>query len=151
VENVQPDSVLDERLTQKLAQSGFRFTPQRHHVYAVLIQNLDHPTADQVFMRAKQSMPDISMATVYNTLDALVKSGLVRQVNLERAATRYCPNMREHYHFYCDGCGHVHDIDVAPGGQHPDALIPAGFRATHFETSIRGLCPACAAGKPAQG
>ncbi|MDB6109953.1 MAG: transcriptional repressor, partial [Pedosphaera sp.] len=64
---------IDARLTERLATSGFRFTPQRQHVYSVLLEKRDHPTVEEVFMRAKHGMPDISMATVYNCLDALVK------------------------------------------------------------------------------
>ena len=77
------------QLTERLNTSGFRFTPQRQHVYDVLQQKLDHPTAEDVFIRAKRVMPEISHATVYNCLDALVKCGLVRQVQLERGATRF--------------------------------------------------------------
>ena len=76
-------------LTATLEQNGFRMTPQREHVYRVLISKPDHPTADEVFMRAKKDMPEISMATVYNTLDALVASKLVRLVNHDRGATRF--------------------------------------------------------------
>ncbi len=90
------------RLTERLSASGFRFTSQRRHVYGVLLQKRDHPTAEEVFIRAKRQMPDISQATVYNCLDALVRCGLVRQVMLDRGATRYCPNMEEHCHYYCD-------------------------------------------------
>ena len=102
---------MDSRLNERLATGGFRFTPQRQHVYDVLLHKRDHPTVEEVFMRAKQGMPDISMATVYNCLDALVQCGLVRHVNLERSATRYCPNMKEHSHFYCDECGGIYDVD----------------------------------------
>jgi hypothetical protein len=42
--------------------SGFRFTPQRQQVYLVLLQKRDHPTAEEVFIRAKRQMPDISHA-----------------------------------------------------------------------------------------
>lgn len=134
----------DGRLTERLAARGFRATAQREHVYRVLVRQPDHPTAEQVFLRAKRVMPDISMATVYNCLDALVQSGLVREVNLDRAAMRYCPNMQEHGHFYCDDCGHVYDIEVAPAAR-PDGMdLPAGFRVKGFEISIHGACPKCA-------
>jgi len=102
----------NERLSQRLTTGGFRFTPQRQHVYAVLLQKRDHPTAEEVFIRTKREMPDISMATVYNCLDALVQCGLARQVTLERGAARFCPNMQEHCHFYCDTCEGVFDIDL---------------------------------------
>src|SRR5262252_5381608 len=92
---------LNAQLSQRLTTSGFRFTPQRQHVYDVLLKKRDHPTAEEVFIRAKREMPEISMATVYNCLDALVKSGLARQVTVGRGATRFCPNMEEHCHYYC--------------------------------------------------
>ena len=133
------------RINERLATSGFRFTPQREHVYNVLLEERDHPTAEQVFMRAKKSMPEISMATVYNCLDALVTCGLVKQVSLDRGAMRFCPNMHEHCHFYCERCGGVYDIDLAR--QRPEIAMPRGFKATHFELSIRGLCPDCGAKK----
>src|SRR5208282_6188208 len=102
----------DQQLTERLTTGGFRFTPQRQHVYDVLLQKRDHPTAEEVFIRTKKTMPEISMATVYNCLDALVKSGLARQVTLDRGATRYCPNMHEHGHFHCNSCGTVFDVDL---------------------------------------
>src|SRR5678815_1601794 len=111
---LDPESV-DAGLDQRLERSGLRRTPQREHVYDVLLQKKDHPTAEEVFIRAKKGMPEISMATVYNCLDALVNCGLVRQVNQDRSATRYCSNLRKHHHFHCDECGRAYDIDPVPG------------------------------------
>ena len=132
------------RINERLATSGFRFTPQREHVYNVLLEERDHPTAEQVFMRAKKSMPEISMATVYNCLDALVTCGLVKQVSLDRGAMRFCPNMQEHCHFYCDNCGGVFDIGLSVGA---GVQLPKGFRAERFDVTIHGRCPACSRGK----
>jgi Fur family peroxide stress response transcriptional regulator len=130
-----------DRLTERLTTVGFRFTPQRERVYAVLLQKRDHPTAEEVFLRVKQEMPEISMATVYNCLDALVKCGMARQVTLDRGAARFCPNMREHCHFYCDSCESVIDIEL-PGTA---ALkLPAGFKAKRIDMAIHGECRGCA-------
>jgi Fur family peroxide stress response transcriptional regulator len=126
-------------LTERLSDSGLRFTPQRQHVYDVILQKRDHPTAEEVFIRAKKRMPEISHATVYNCLDALVKCGLVRQVQLERGATRFCPNMHEHGHFYCDSCGTVFDVNLPAW----DMPLPRGFKAEHFDIAIHGACPDC--------
>ena len=130
-------------MTERLATSGLRFTPQREHVYRVLLAERDHPTAEQVFLRAKKGMPDISLATVYNCLDAMVKCGLARQVNLDRGPSRFCPNMHDHCHFYYADCGSVYDIGLAHA--RPQVPMPRGFKATHLELSIRGLCPNCTA------
>ncbi len=131
------------RLTERLGAGGLRSTPQREHVYSVLLQKRDHPTAEEIFLRAKRGMPDISLATVYNCLDALVQCGLVRQVQLDRGATRFCPNMREHGHFYCDACDTVYDVDL-PATPKPRIILPHGFTAEHFEVAIHGICPNCA-------
>jgi Fur family peroxide stress response transcriptional regulator len=107
-----------------------------------LSQQLDHPTAEEVFMRAKRDMPEISLATVYNCLDALVASGMVRQVQLQRGATRFCPNMEEHAHYYCDACGAVFDVALSE-----DATVvprPRGFKVDHYEIAVHGHCADCA-------
>jgi len=135
----------ERELGERLATSGFRFTSQRRHVYDVLLQKLDHPTAEDVFLRAKRKMPDISHATVYNCLDALVQCGLVRKVQLERGAARYCPNMEEHAHYCCDECGEV--FDVALPAEKPAVPRPRGFKVDHFEIAVHGLCADCAGNK----
>src|SRR5262245_40387738 len=132
-------------LQRKLEQSGLRTTPQREHVYQVLLEKKDHPTAEEVFIRAKKGMPDISMATVYNCLDALVNCGLVRQVNQDRSATRFCSNMQPHHHFHCDACGRAYDIERLPDAPQPVVDMPKGFRPNRYEITIRGLCPDCGA------
>jgi Fe2+ or Zn2+ uptake regulation protein len=131
-------------LGARLTTGGLRLTPQRQRVYDVLLQKRDHPTAEEVFIRAKRSMPEISHATVYNCLDALVDCGLVRQVQLDRGATRFCPNMHEHCHFYCDACDTVYDVDL-PAKPQPGITLPRGFKAERYEIAIHGICPECAA------
>ena len=125
--------------------SGFRYTPQRQHVYDVLLEKRDHPTAEEVFIRAKRGMPDISMATVYNCLDALVHSGLARQVTVDRGATRFCPNMREHCHYYCAECGTVFDVPLPANT--PSVPRPKGFKIDHYEIAVHGICSECGSKK----
>jgi Fur family peroxide stress response transcriptional regulator len=129
-------------LGERLATSGFRFTTQRRCVYDVLLQKRDHPTADEVFQRAKRAMPDISHATVYNCLDALVACGLAKQVTLERGAARFCPNMAEHCHYFCDECGEVFDVMLPADG----AFLPKpkGFKLARYDIAAHGLCADCA-------
>lgn len=126
-------------LAKRLADSGLRPTPQREVVFKVILQKRDHPTADEIFARVKSQMPTISLATVYNCLETLVQCGLIRQVNFERAPTRYCPNLHEHAHFHDEITGEVHDIDVpADLMARLRELLPAGLDATAIELSFRG-------------
>lgn len=137
------DRTTDRTLEERLATSGLRFTLQRQCVYEVLLAERDHPTAEDVFIRAKRVMPDISHATVYNCLDTLVECDLIRQVQLERGATRFCPNMAEHCHYYCDSCGAVFDVALCADSQ--TLPRPRGFQVTRYEIAVHGRCAACTA------
>jgi len=129
-------------LVERLAASGFRFTEQRCCIYDVLIKAQDHPIAEEIFTRAKRTIPDISHATVYNCLDALVQCGLVRKVQFERGATRFCPNMEDHCHYYCEVCGAIFDVTMPAAS----AAIPhpKGFEVGHLDLTVRGVCAKCA-------
>lgn len=125
-----------------LGRSGQRATKQREHVFAVLLEKRDHPTADEIYVRARDTMPSISLATVYNCLETLVESGLIRQVNFEREPSRYCPNLKQHAHFHCKTTGEIHDIDL------PDPLIfalkkvlPDGYAVDQIDITFSGDCP----------
>ena len=146
------DTLNDARSSDRLAASGLRFTPQRRHVYHILLQARDHPSANEVFLRSKKEMPEISMATVYNCLEALAQCGLVRQVHVDRGATRYCPNMEPHCHFYCETCGGIFDLSYDAAGARTQVSLPAGFSLTQLEIALRGRCPACETRpRPAEG
>jgi len=133
-------------IDEQIASSGIRLTPQRRYVYEALLERRDHPTAIDVFMRVKEKMPSISLATVYNCLETLTESGLVKHVNLDRAPSRYCPNRQPHGHFFCDECGVVFDVPLK--NSLPETWeVPAHTLVSHSEVTLRGLCPACATKK----
>lgn len=128
-----------EALSQRLADSGLRSTPQREVVYTVLLKKRDHPTADEVYARVKSELPTISLATVYNCLETLVQCDLVRAVNFEREPTRYCPNLRPHAHFHDERTGRTHDIDLPPTVlTELNRILPQGFDAKSIEITFRG-------------
>jgi Fur family peroxide stress response transcriptional regulator len=118
---------------------GLRMTRQRREVLAVILAERDHPTANDVFTRALKRMPTISLATVYNCLEALVSHGLVRQVNLERESSRYCPNLSDHCHFQDEKSGKIHDVVFKEGVKLEDLLeLPQGTEISHLEISLKG-------------
>jgi Fe2+ or Zn2+ uptake regulation protein len=119
---------------------GLRMTKQRREVLAVILAEPDHPTANDVFMRAQNRMPTISLATVYNCLEALVSHKIVRQVNLERESSRYCPNLTDHCHFQDEESGKIHDVVFKDGVKLEDILeLPEGTKVSHLEISLKGI------------
>ncbi|MGE9266613.1 MAG: Fur family transcriptional regulator [Verrucomicrobiales bacterium] len=126
-----------EELPAELA--GLRMTRQRREVYSLLLQEKDHPTANEIFLRAQERVPGISLATVYNVLEALTAHNLVKQVNFEREPSRYCSNPVEHGHFHDTETGTIHDITFKKGLNPADFLeLPAGAEISSLELTLRG-------------
>lgn len=133
-------------LLERLRGRGWRMTSQRRVVAEVLDGDHVHLTADEVHARAARRLPEISRATVYNTLGELVSLGEVIEVATDGRAKRYDPNAHHpHQHLVCSNCGTIRDVH--PSGD-PLADLPAderfGFTVSQVEVTYRGLCAACA-------
>ncbi|MER0448835.1 transcriptional repressor [Streptomyces sp. Edi4] len=133
-------------LVDRLRGRGWRMTSQRRVVAEVLSGEHVHLTADEVHVRAARILPEISRATVYNTLGELVVLGEIMEVSTDGRAKRYDPNAhRPHQHLVCSGCGTIRDVH--PTGD-PLAGLPAeerfGFTLSGADVTYRGLCPSCA-------
>jgi Fur family peroxide stress response transcriptional regulator len=143
VKTASPKTQL-KRYEQSIALDGLRLTRQRKHVYEVLLGRQDHPTAMEVFLRAKPAMESLSLATVYNVLETLADRGLVRKVHLDSGSTRYCANSSKHGHFTCTRCSAVLDVPLLPGAELEKLhQLPRGYAVTQQEVSLRGLCADC--------
>ncbi|WP_437816886.1 Fur family transcriptional regulator [Sorangium sp. So ce1078] len=139
-----------------MRSSGLKLTPQRLAIVRELAADPTHPTAQELFERLRPTLPTMSFATVYNTLDALASAGLCVALSLSPGASRFDPNMEAHHHAVCDRCGLVRDVPCEPSelsAQRPDEIAPAplmaapGFEVRAVERIYRGLCAACAKGK----
>ena len=95
-------------------QHGLRCTRQRIAVYEALRQARNHPTADDLYRLAQHQTPSkpsgLSRATVYNTLEALCKAGLARQVPSSGACCRYDADLSDHLHFRCRDTAEIRDV-----------------------------------------
>ncbi|MFD9210318.1 Fur family transcriptional regulator [Streptomyces sioyaensis] len=132
-------------LLERLRGRGWRMTAQRRVVAEVLDGEHVHLTADEVLARATARLPEISRATVYNTLGELVSLGEVLEVATDGRAKRYDPNAHHpHHHLVCSHCGAIRDVH--PTGD-PLATLPTserfGFTVREAEVTYWGLCPAC--------
>jgi Fur family peroxide stress response transcriptional regulator len=136
---VKTEHTTADDMTRTLAGSGVRSTPQREVIFQVLLEERDHPTAEELFNRVKTRLPSISLATVYNCLETLEQCGLVKPVNFERESTRFCPNRREHAHLMDAATGKVRDVEVpADLLERLKAAIPPGFKLDQIEINFRG-------------
>jgi len=134
-----------ESLVERLRASGWRMTAQRRAVAEALSAPDLHLTADEVFERSAAILPEISRATVYNTLNDLVDLGEVRLTSFDGGQTRrYDPNARvRHHHLVCTVCGEAKDVLF---GHDVPALTKRdrhGFRVDTGHIVFEGTCPGC--------
>ena len=120
-------------------------TPQRRVVAEVLGGDHVHLSAETVHQRSQQRLPEISLATVYNTLNELVAMGEVLEVSTGAGPKRYDPNVREpHHHLVCTSCGAVRDVFPAgAAGLRLDEAETEGFEVAGVEIVFRGRCSRC--------
>jgi len=82
------------------------------------------------------------LATVYRTLRALARQGLVRELHGE-GPDRFDPDTSPHYHFRCTRCGHVFDVAVPYKDELDQVVVGPGFVVSFHEITWEGLCPSC--------
>jgi len=135
-------------LLADLKRAGLKLTPQRIAIVREIADDLSHPTAQALFDRLRPAFPTMSFATVYNTLEALTRRGLVQTVRSldQGGAVRFDPNAEPHHHAICDACGTIHDVPV----ERVDVTamtLPSiiGFRVLREQRTYRGLCSKCTA------
>ena len=102
-----PHPRAEAELRQALERAGWRFTRQRAAVHAYLRSVETHPTAEQVFVAVRRHLPNISLATVYKALEALVDARLAARVADETGPVRYDGRSEAHYHLRCERTGQV--------------------------------------------
>jgi Fur family transcriptional regulator, peroxide stress response regulator len=132
-----------EAIKESLETSGLRCTPQRYGVMAFLLEQAEHPTAQEIFEAVNRLDPRSSRATIYNNLRDLVEAGLVREVAVEGRAARFDARGMRHHHFICDRCGNVEDMEWYDIPK--PAPVSLGRRVLReYELIVRGLCAQCA-------
>lgn len=135
----------DLRLRAALHAAGQRFTEQRATIYRYLAATDVHPTADEVFLAVRRSLPGISLATVYKSLETLVGCGLAMKLTYADNSARYDGRTDPHHHARCLVCDSVVDIP----GEIPDSEVEAvrrragKFTVIGYRLEFSGYCSTC--------
>ena len=135
----------DVRLRAALHAGGQRFTEQRATIYRYLAATDVHPTADEVYLAVRRSLPGISLATVYKSLETLVGCGLAMKLTYADNSARYDGRTDPHHHARCVVCDSVVDIP----GEIPDEEVEAlrrrasNFTVIGYRLEFSGYCSTC--------
>lgn len=101
---------MQAEIPQILRRHGIQPSAQRLAVAEYVLHTAEHPSADQVWGKVSATLPMISRATVYNTLNLFVRKGLLRQLVLAEGKVVFDPKVERHHHFIDDATGEIHDI-----------------------------------------
>ena len=85
---------------------------QRDAIVSFLQTRKDHPTADSIYFNLRETLPNISLGTVYRNLSLLSDRGDILKLSCDGKVDRYDAFTHPHYHFLCTQCGHVSDIEL---------------------------------------
>jgi Fur family peroxide stress response transcriptional regulator len=121
-----------------------RNTKQREAILKTLRKTRSHPTADQIYNDVRNEIPNISKGTIYRNLQVLEEEGAISELGLNGTQSRYEIKQESHYHFKCEKCGHVFDLDE-PVDKKRDERISrkTGFKVNYHQTEFRGICKDC--------
>ncbi len=125
--------------------TGMRATSQRALILEVIRRGLGHLDADEIYRQARKKEPRLSLSTVYRSLQAFKKLGLVEEVHFDESHHHYeVKQPPEHHHMVCLDCGRVIEF------QHPisryvkkNVAEAKDFRVVDTELRMTGYCPQC--------
>lgn len=119
-----------------------RNTKQLELIWTAIRDEQSHPTADQIYDRARKKSPRISLGTVYRNLRKLVADARL-QVLMVGRAQHFDPLVARHQHFICETCDRVFDVMVDRQLK-PTRLPHEGFKVTSQQLAFYGQCKQCA-------
>lgn len=130
--------------------TGKRITQQRRLLLRILAEAGGHLDAREVYDRARQQEPRLSLATVYRALSSLKGAGVVRELHLDEEHHHYELDRQDgHSHLVCLRCGRVTEVDNWAFVDAAQAIGRAsGFAITSAQVELTGICPECRAKTP---
>lgn len=130
--------------TEMLKSQKLKVTPQRLAIFHMLYNTKSHPSAETIYNSLQETHPTMSLATVYKTLDALAKAGLVQQLNVGEDSFRYDATASSHPHIICTQCHQVHDLELGFVDEFRDKVQQStNFELSHEQLYFYGVCPEC--------
>lgn len=116
-------------------------TKQRELVLGIIKDSSEHLTAEEIFMKAKEKMPGIAFATIYNNLNVLVDMKYIGRIKEVGIPDHFDRNITPHDHVVCDICGRLKDVTTPSLKSYIEDLI--NLKLTAYRLSMRYVCGSC--------
>lgn len=119
-----------------------KYSRQREAILSVLCSTETHPTANWVYNQVRETIPNISLGTVYRNLAALSAAGEIISLSVGDGYERFDGNNSRHAHFYCKTCGKITDFTLDTDYL-AEAARKNGFTPDSSVYIVRGVCGEC--------
>lgn len=115
-------------------------TKYEAEIYSIITMSTEHLTVDQIYAELKEKYPKVVMATVYNNVNKLWKTRLIRKISVENMPDRY-DRVIKHDHLICQKCGRLADISLEDLTASLRGQIGEEF--LFYDLKIFYICPDC--------
>ena len=143
-----------EKYLKLLKDKNIKITSQRLEILKYLDNNRKHQSVEEIYNILKEKNPSLSKTTVYNSLQLLVKEGIIKSMSISNSELRYDFDNQNHHHFLCKKCGKIIDVDMKCKKcyvknyndlQCPSVaeLIKKGYIIDELHGYFKGLCSEC--------
>ncbi|GAC1361779.1 MAG: transcriptional repressor [Ktedonobacteraceae bacterium] len=128
-----------------LQQHGYRLTPQRYLILRILEQTHDHLSITELLQRVQEQNPQVTLSTIYRTLDVLLGLGLVLETHQPGKPVTYeALQGQAHHHLFCRDCQSIIHLEPTLLGtlnEHLEQLFH--FHGITLTLSAMGYCKSC--------
>lgn len=148
----QQNTLMEEKVNSfinRCKRLGIKVTPQRIAIYKELADTDEHPSTETIYRKILKYYPNISLTTVYRTLETFEKLGLVSVVNVLYNAARYDANLEPHHHLVCVVCKKVKDFydDSLANLNIPEKAL-LEYKLLGYTIQLNGICADCGNRRP---
>lgn len=125
-------------------KTSTRMTKQRKAILKILENTDIHPTADWIYEQVKKEIPNISLGTVYRNLNVLSEMGKIMTLDYGSSYSRFDGNPRNHYHFKCEKCEKVFDVEIEVlNNLNKKISKKSTFQVKSHRLEFYGICSEC--------
>jgi Fe2+ or Zn2+ uptake regulation protein len=134
---------IKRRIIEGMKKRGLKLTRQRLEIIDIISREKSHPSASFIFMEARKKEPSISLSTVYYTLDAVKRAGLIKELEFNDRDSRYEGDISDHVNLICKSCGKIEDFRAPKPVPLAKVKKKTGFMADSVRYEYYGLCREC--------
>ena len=131
-------NLTNEEMMDFLRNKDIRPSNIRLKVLKYLLNNITHPTVDDIYNRLSNEIPTLSRTSIYNTMKLFKEKGVVNELSLNEKEIRYDINTNFHGHFKCEKCGMIYDFPVVESSDDMK-----GFVINNKSINYYGICAKC--------